>query len=104
VADPVLFPFWIADADWARANRDVLKRWVASLQGGVAAIHADEAKARKVLASYSGLPDAVVARIPLPHYEFHISPDELDVWRNVMVSQGAPLKDLDVKRIVITAE
>ena len=36
VADPVLFPFWIADADWARANRDVLKRWVASLQGGLA--------------------------------------------------------------------
>ena len=25
VADPVLFPFWIADADWARAHGDVLK-------------------------------------------------------------------------------
>jgi NitT/TauT family transport system substrate-binding protein len=104
VADPVLFPFWIADADWARANPDVLKRWVASLQGGLDAIHADEAKARKVLASYSGLPDAVIARIPLPHYEFKITPDELEVWRKVLLSQGAPLKDLDVKRIVVTAE
>jgi ABC-type nitrate/sulfonate/bicarbonate transport system substrate-binding protein len=104
VADPVLFPFWIADADWARANRDVLKRWVASLEAGFAAIKTDEAKARKVLAGYSGLPDAVVARIPLPHYEFKITPDELEVWRNVMVSQGAPLKDLDVKRIVVMPE
>ena len=45
VADPVLFPFWIADADWARANRDVLKRWVASLQDALESIQADEAKA-----------------------------------------------------------
>jgi NitT/TauT family transport system substrate-binding protein len=104
VADPVLFPFWIADADWARANSDVLKRWVASLQGALESIKADEAKARKVLATYSGLPDAVVARIPLPHYEFHITPDELDVWRNVMVSQGLPLKNLDINRVVVTAQ
>lgn len=104
VADPVLFPFWIADADWARANRDVLKRWVTSLQGALESIKADEAKARKILATYSGLPDAVVARIPLPHYEFHITPDELDVWRNVMVSQGLPLKNLDINRVVVTAQ
>jgi NitT/TauT family transport system substrate-binding protein len=103
VADPVLFPFWIADADWARANRDVLKRWVASLQSGLESIQADEAKARKILATYSGLPDAVVARIPLPHYDFHITPDQLDVWRNVMVSQGLSLKNLDINRIVVTA-
>lgn len=104
VADPVLFPFWIADATWARANPEVLKKWVASLQGGLDAIKSDEAKARKVLASYSGLPDAVVARIPLPHYDFTITPAELDVWRNVLVSQGIPLKDLDIKRLVVTAQ
>jgi len=76
---------------------------VASLEGGLQAIQSDEAKARKVLASYSGLPEAVVARIPLPHYDFHITPAELDVWRNAMVSQGAPLKDLDIKHIVVAA-
>lgn len=102
VADPVLFPFWIADADWARAHGDVLKRWVASLEAGLKAIQTDEAKARKVLAAYSGLPEAIVARIPLPQYDFKITPAQLDVWRNVMVSQGAALKDLDVKRIVVT--
>jgi NitT/TauT family transport system substrate-binding protein len=29
---PVLFPFWIADADWARANRATLKKYVTSLE------------------------------------------------------------------------
>jgi NitT/TauT family transport system substrate-binding protein len=104
VADPVLFPFWIADANWARANPEVLKKWVVSLQGGLDAIKSDEAKARKVLASYSGLPDAVVARIPFPHYDFTITAAQLDVWRNVLVSQGVPLKDLDIKRVVVTAQ
>jgi NitT/TauT family transport system substrate-binding protein len=104
VADPVLFPFWIADADWARANRGVLKRFVTSLEAGLQVIKNDDAKARAVLAKYSGLPEAVIARIPLPAYDFRISPAQLEVWRNVMVTQGHPLANLDIARIVITPE
>lgn len=104
VADPVLFPFWIADADWARKNRPVLKRFVASLEGGLAAIRADDARARKVLAKYSGLPEAVVAKIPLPAYDFSITPAGIDVWRKVMISQGRPLEKLDVNKLVVTGE
>jgi len=102
VADPVLFPFWIADADWARAHRDVLKRWVASLQGGLDIIKSDDAKARAVLAKYSGLPEPVVARIPLPAFDFTITPARLDVWRKVLIAQGRPLQNLDMTRIVVT--
>jgi ABC-type nitrate/sulfonate/bicarbonate transport system substrate-binding protein len=104
VADPVLFPFWIADADWARSNRGVLKQWVASLEAGLQVIKKDEAKARKILATYSGLPDAVVARIPLPHFDFRISPEQIGVWRDVMVSQGFPLQKVDVARLVVKPE
>ncbi len=104
VADPVLFPFWIADADWARANRAVLKKYVDSLEGGLRVIKNDDAKARAVLAKYSGLPDAVIARIPIPAYDFKITPAQLDVWRNLMVSQGYPLANLDIARIVVTPE
>jgi len=104
IADPVLFPFWIADANWARANRDVLKRWVASLEGGLAVIKSDEPKARKILATYSGLPEQVVARIPMPHFDFKISPQQIAVWRDVMVSQGFPLQNIDVNRIVVAPE
>jgi len=104
VADPVLFPFWIADADWARAHRDVLKRWVASLQGGLDIIKSDEAKARAILAKYSGLPEPVVAKIPLPAFDFTITPAQLDVWRKVLIAQGRPLQNLDMNRIVVTGE
>jgi ABC-type nitrate/sulfonate/bicarbonate transport system substrate-binding protein len=104
VADPVLFPFWIADATWARAHRDVLKKWVASLEAGLAVIKSDDKKARAILAKYSGLPDAVVARIPIPAYDFKITPAQLDVWRKMMVSQGFPLEKLDIDKLVVTPE
>ena len=104
VADPVLFPFWIADATWARAHRDVLKKWAASLEAGLAVIKNDDKKARAILAKYSGLPDAVVARIPIPAYDFKITPAQLDVWRKMMVSQGFPLEKLDIDKLVVTPE
>jgi ABC-type nitrate/sulfonate/bicarbonate transport system substrate-binding protein len=104
VADPVLFPFWIADATWARAHRDVLKKWAASLEAALAVIKSDDKKARAVLAKYSGLPDAVVARIPIPAYDFKITPAQLDVWRQMMVSQGYPLDKLDIDKLVVTPE
>lgn len=104
VGDPVLFPFWIADADWARAHRDVLKRWVASLEAGLKVIKTDDPAARAVLAKYSGLPEAVVAKIPMPAYDFKITPAQLDVWRKVLVAQGRPLQSLDVNKIVVTAD
>jgi len=104
VADPVLFPFWIADADWARANRGVLRKYVTSLEQGLKVIKSDDAKARAVLAKYSGLPEAVIARIPIPAYDFTITPAQLDVWRTMMLTQGYPLANLDIRRIVVTPE
>lgn len=104
IADPVLFPFWIADADWARAHRGVLKQFVVSLEGGLQAIKKDEKAARAVLAKYSHLPPAVVAKIPMPAFDFRITPAEVDVWRKAMISQGRPLQSLDVDRLVVTGE
>ncbi len=70
VGDPVLFPFWMAETNWAQANRGVIKRWIASLEEALKMIKADDAMAREVLAKYTGLPAPIVARIPYPHYQF----------------------------------
>ncbi len=104
VADPVLFPFWIADADWARAHRDVLKTWVACLEAGLQSIKPVEKAARAVLAKYSGLPPDVVAQVPLPHFDFKITTAQLAVWQTMMLAQGYPVAKLDLDRIVVTPE
>ena len=82
----------------------MLKKWAASLEAGLAVIKNDDKKARAILAKYSGLPDAVVARIPIPAYDFKITPAQLDVWRKMMVSQGFPLEKLDIDKLVVTPE
>jgi hypothetical protein len=45
-----------------------------------------------------------VAKIPMPEFDFGITPAQLDVWRKVLIEQGRPLQDIDVNRIVVTAE
>jgi len=104
ISDPVLFTFWIADADWARAHRDVLGKFRASLEGGLQVIHSDPEKARAILTKYTGLPQQVVARIPFPGYDFKLAPQQLVVWQKLMVEQGQPVGKLDMKNVVVTAD
>lgn len=104
ISDPVLFTFWIADADWARSHKDVLKKFRTSLEAGLAVINSDPGKARAVLTKYTGLPEQVVARIPFPGYDFKVMPQQLDVWQKLMVGQGHPVGKLDMKNVVVTPE
>jgi NitT/TauT family transport system substrate-binding protein len=104
IADPILFPYWIADADWARAHRGVIKKFVASLDGALQIVKSDEKKARSILAKYTGLPEAVIARIPIPHYDFGMKPDQLEPYQKLMVRQGYPIDKLDMKKLVVTAD
>jgi NitT/TauT family transport system substrate-binding protein len=102
VGDPVLFPFWMAETGWANANRAVIKKWIASLEEALGMITSDDAMAREVLAKYTNLPAAVVARIPYPAYQFSIKPEQLAVWKNVLVQQGKPLTAVDVNALVVS--
>jgi NitT/TauT family transport system substrate-binding protein len=104
VGDPVLFPFWMAETNWAKANRAVIKKWIVSLEQGLAMIESDDKMAREVLAKYAGLPAPIVARIPYPAYQFSINPGQLAVWKDVLVSQGKPVKNVDVETLVVTAD
>ena len=104
VGDPVLFPFWMAETSWARDNRAVIKKWIVSLEEALRMIRSDDAMAREVLAKYTGLPAQIVARIPYPAYQFTIKPDQLGVWKNVLVSQGKPVANVDINALVVTAD
>jgi NitT/TauT family transport system substrate-binding protein len=101
--DEVLFPFWISDGTWARANRPVIKAWIDALTEAEAFMTANPAEARAVLAKYSRLPPEVVAKVPLPTYRFTIKPDELGVWIDVLKDLGQLTAAIDKAKIVVTA-
>src|SRR5712691_11234905 len=64
--DEVLFPFWISDGKWARANRPIIKAWIDALTDAETYLKANPADARAILAKYSRLPPEIVQKVPLP--------------------------------------
>jgi ABC-type nitrate/sulfonate/bicarbonate transport system substrate-binding protein len=101
--DEVLFPFWISDGAWARANRPVIKAWIDALTEAKTYMDANSADTRAILAKYSRLPPEVVAKVPLPTYRFTIKPDELGVWIDVLKDLGQLSVPVDKAKIVVTA-
>lgn len=101
--DEVLFPFWISDGAWARANGPVIKAWIDALTEAHSYMNANPADTRAILAKYSRLPPEVVAKVPLPTYRFTIKPDELGVWIEVLKDLGQLSVPVDKAKIVVTA-
>lgn len=104
VGDPVIFPLWMAQGKWARAHRDVIGKWIASLDEANTYIKANDAEARKIMSKYTHLPEKIAARIPLPKYQFTITPQQLEVWLKVVREQGRLKQDLNVNKLVVTAD
>lgn len=97
--DEVLFPFWISDGAWARANGPVIKAWIDALTEAQSYMNANPADTRAILAKYSRLPPEVVAKVPLPTYRFTIKPDELGVWIEVLKDLGQLSVPVDKAKI-----
>lgn len=102
--DEVLFPFWISDGKWARANRPVIKAWIDALTEAKTFMDANAAETRAILAKYSRLPADVVQKVPLPTYRFTIQPDELAVWIEVLKDLGQLSTAIDKAKIVVSAQ
>src|SRR3982074_3232562 len=54
--DEVLFPFWISDGTWARANRPVIKAWIDALTEAETYMTANPGEARAIQAKHTRLP------------------------------------------------
>jgi ABC-type nitrate/sulfonate/bicarbonate transport system substrate-binding protein len=102
VGDEVLFPFWISDGTWARANRPTIKAWIDALTEAKKYMDEHPAEGRAVLAKYSGLPDAIVQKVPYPTYRFTIKPEELGVWVDVLTELGQLSRPLDRSKLVVS--
>ncbi|HVA39092.1 MAG TPA: ABC transporter substrate-binding protein [Candidatus Binataceae bacterium] len=104
VGDPVLFPFWMAQGQWARTHRDVIEKWIASLTEAAQYIKTNDRDARTILAKYTHLPAPIAEKVPLPTYRFALAPKQLEVWLKVLQSQGTMKQPLDVDKLVVTAK
>ena len=104
VGAEVLFPFWISQGTWARANKQVIKAWIDSLTEAKQFMDAHPKEARAILGKYSHLPPAIVNNVPLPTYRFTITREELAVWADVLNDLGQLPASVDRDKLVVTAQ
>jgi NitT/TauT family transport system substrate-binding protein len=109
IADPllsvgkdVLFPFWISQGAWARTHQPVIKAWIAALEDAKSFIEKNPAGARKIMAQYTKLPEAVVQATPFPTYRFDIKPDDIQVWAAALKDVGQLDREVDRSKLVVT--
>jgi len=103
VGDDVVFPFWISSGEWARANGPVIKAWIDALTEAKQWMDGNPKETREIMAKYSGLPPAVVEKVPFPTYRFTITAQELGVWVDVLDGLGQLSRPVDKAKLVVTA-
>jgi NitT/TauT family transport system substrate-binding protein len=104
VGDEVLFPFWISQGAWARANKPIIKAWIDSLTEAKKFMDSHPKETRAILGKYSHLPPAIVNKVPLPTYRFTIKREELAVWVDVLNDLGQLPGKFDKDKLVVTAQ
>jgi NitT/TauT family transport system substrate-binding protein len=104
VGDDVLYTFWIAQGEWAKANRETVAAWITSLQQAKAYADQNPQDARAVLAKYTKLPDAVVEKIPMPTWRFALKAGDFAIWADVLKDLGQVTQPLDENRLLMTVK
>ncbi|MBV9566489.1 MAG: ABC transporter substrate-binding protein [Bradyrhizobium sp.] len=109
IADPllsvgkdVLFPFWISQGEWARANLPTIEAWIAALEDAKSFIEKNPEEARKIMAQYTKLPEAVVQATPFPTYRFAIKAEDIQVWAAALKDVDQLDKEVDSSKLVVT--
>lgn len=101
IADPLATNFFIAQGKWAKAERETVDRFVASLEEAKEFIASNDPEARRILREYTGLPEPVAASVPLPTYDFEIRKQDLATWTKVLREIGQLDRPVDPDKLVL---
>ena len=80
VADNYLKSFYATSKKWADANPAAIKGFRASITEAVAFVKSNPDEAKKTQITYLGLPEAVVATLPLATYTVEVKPEQVAFW------------------------
>ena len=80
VADNYLESFYAVSRKWADANPAAIKGFRAAITEGVAFVKSNTDEAKKTQITYLGLPEAVVASLPLATYTVAVDEKQVAFW------------------------
>ena len=79
---------WYAKAPYLAKNAQVGDRFVTAIRASINWMNADEARARREIAIYTGLDPALIAQMPLNNLDYRIRPDKWQALIDMFVLAG----------------
>jgi len=104
IADPAMGTMWISDKAWAAAHKEVIAKWVASLDEAIAIIKQKPDSVRGSLAKYTKLKPEIAAGIPIPAYQATIAPEHLATWIDVLRDMGQISAPVSAANLVLSTK
>ena len=95
VQDNVLAAFWMAKADWAKANPQAVRAFRAAYDEALAWCVKNPEEAKQLQVKYLGFPSPVV-----PSYSSSISPEDLEIFEQAGRQVGMLRGPVDVRNLV----
>jgi NitT/TauT family transport system substrate-binding protein len=86
--DNVPIVVFVSSRAWAEKNPDKVEAFRAALVEAGEFLKKNEAEARKSLAKYTKLPDAVIANARWGNFQPNLTPEKIQYWSNMMQEQG----------------
>jgi len=102
VADNYLESFYATSKKWADANAPAIKSFRASLVEAVAFVKSNPDEAKKTQTTYLGLPEAVLATLPLATYTVDVDVKQVAFW--VEISREFGLLKTQLKTDTLVAK
>jgi NitT/TauT family transport system substrate-binding protein len=95
IQDNVLAAFWMAKADWAKANPQVVKAYREAYDEALAWCLKNPEEAKQLQVKYLGFPSPVI-----PSYSSAISPKDLEIFEQAGRQVGMLRQPVDVNNLV----
>ena len=95
IQDNVLAAFWMAKADWAKANPQIVKAYREAYDEALAWCVKNPEEAKQLQVKYLGFPSPVI-----PSYSSAISPQDLEIFEQAGRQVGMLRQPVDVQKLV----
>ncbi|CAH1649525.1 NMT1 domain-containing protein [Hyphomicrobiales bacterium] len=92
IGDRAFIGLWLAERTWANENKDLVLRFNKSMDEASQWIVANNAEAREILSSYTGLKGVPLEKTPIPEFHFSSTAEDLskqlradlDLWSDIL--------------------
>jgi len=98
--DTAITSVWITTGDFARRHPESIAAWRKSLDEAITKLNANASDARALTESWLHIPNAVIARSPLPDWSVDISPEDLAPYIAIAKAVGSIHSEPDVNALV----